>query len=94
MTKVKLSKKRREEIMKQFGGRMPTREEIFEKIRASQERLMSALAGAARTAPDDPEVRKQLMEVIQRAGNLRKNVYKQILKKKPPRVQEEPDKSN
>lgn len=34
----KLSKKRKEKIMKQFGGRMPTKEEIFQKIIESQER--------------------------------------------------------
>lgn len=80
--------------MKEFGGRMPTKEEIFEKIRASQERLMQALAGAARTAPDDPEVKKQLMEVIEKAGSLRKGVYKKILKERPPKIHEESQKSN
>lgn len=94
MTKVKLSKKRREEIMKEFGGRMPTREEIFEKIKASQERLMTALAGAAKTAPDDPVVRKHLMEVVERAGGLRKKIYKDVLKEKPPKVIEGPNSSS
>ncbi len=90
----KLSKKRREEIMKQFGGRMPTKEEIFEKIRASQERLMEFLAGAAKTAPEDPQIRKQLLEVIEKAGNLRKSVYKNVLKTKPPKIREESEKAN
>ena len=94
MKKPKLSKKRKEEIMKQFGGRMPTKEEVFEKIRASQERMMQALAGAARTAPDDPKVRKQLLEVIERAAKLRGKIYEKVLKEKPPRVRENPDDSN
>ncbi|MEX2028170.1 MAG: hypothetical protein WD988_01570 [Candidatus Curtissbacteria bacterium] len=90
--KPKLTKKRKEEIMKQFGGRMPTKEELFEKIRASQERMMTALAGAAKTAPDDPEIRKELMEVIEKAASLRKGVYKEILKEKPPKIHDENDK--
>ena len=89
-----LSQNQRQKIMKQYGGRMPTKEEIFEKIRASQERMMQALAGAARTAPDDPEVRRQLTSVIEKAGHLRKGIYKKILKDKPPKIHEESDSSN
>ena len=85
-TKPKLSKERKEEIMKQFGGRMPTQEEIFEKIRASQERLMQALAGAAKTAPDDPKVRKELLSAIEKAGSFRKKIYKEVLKENPPKI--------
>ena len=92
--KSKLTKKQREKIMKQYGGRMPTKEEIFEKIKASQERMMQALAGAARTAPDDPKVRSQLLEVIERAAKLRGKIYKQVLKEKPPKVRENPNESN
>lgn len=83
-----LTQKQKEKIMKEFGGRMPTKEEIFEKIRASQERLMQALAGAAATAPNDPEVKKQLFGVIEKASNLRKKVYKEVLKEKPPKVRD------
>ena len=92
--KNKLTKKQREKIMKEFGGRMPTKEEIFEKIRAAQERLMTSLAGAVRTAPDDPGARKQLTEVIEKAGSFRKKIYKEILKEKVPKVKEPNDKSN
>ncbi|EKD58101.1 MAG: hypothetical protein ACD_57C00031G0009 [uncultured bacterium] len=92
--KSKLTKKQREKIMKQFGGRMPTKEEIFEKIKASQERMMQALAGAARTAPSDPETRKQLLGVIERAATLRKKIYKQVIKEKPPKVKENPNSTN
>ena len=92
--KSRLTKKQREKIMKQFGGRMPTKEEIFEKIKASQERMMQALAGATRTVPDDPETRKQLLEVIERAATLRKNIYKKVIKEKPPKIKEDSNSSN
>ncbi len=90
----KLTKKQKEKILKEFGGRMPTKEEIFEKIKASQERLMQALAGAARTAPDDPEIRKQLLEVVERAAKLRKGIYKKVLKEEPPNIRRDPNSSN
>jgi len=47
--------------MKQFGGRMPTKEEVFEKIRILQERMINALKGAYESAPDDPKVRNDLV---------------------------------
>jgi len=81
-----LAPKLREKLMQQYGGRMPTQEEVFEKIRASQERLMTALVGMAKTAPNDPEIKKQLMEAMQKAAELRKKVYKQVLKQKPPQI--------
>ncbi len=71
MTKVKLSKKRREEIMKQFGGRMPTIEEIFQKIIESQDRMAQALKGAWETRPEDPEITKKLLEVGERSAKLK-----------------------
>lgn len=92
--KSKLTQAQREKIMKQFGGRMPTQEEIIEKIRASQEKLMTALAGAARSAPDDPETKKQLMETIAKAGHLRKKIYKEVLKEPPPKILNDLNKSN
>lgn len=76
----KLSKKRREEIMKQFGGRIPTKEEIFQKIMESQNRLAEALKGAWETKPDDLETKKQLLEIGERSAKLRKNIQK-IFKK-------------
>lgn len=82
----KLSKKRKEEIMKQFGSRMPTKEEVFEKIRASQERMMEALKGAYETAPDDPNVRKDLVNVIEKATKMRSKLYKEVLKETPPKL--------
>ena len=79
----KLSKKRKEEIMKQFGGRMPTKEEIFQKIMESQERMAQALKGAWETKPDDPKIRKQLLEVGERSAKLKKGIQKVFGKDKP-----------
>lgn len=70
----KLSKKRKEEIMKQFGGRMPTKEEIFQKIMESQERLANALKGAWETKPDDPKIAKQLLEAGERSAKLKAKI--------------------
>ncbi len=92
--KSKLTEAQHKKIMKQFGGKMPTQAEIVATIRASQERLMTALAGAARTAPNDPEIKKQLMETIEKAGNLRKRIYNEVLQESPPKIHEDFDKSN
>lgn len=83
--KLKLSKKKEAELIKKFGH-VPTEEEILEKIKASQERLMSALAGALKTAPDDPKIRKQLLEAVEKAAKLRGEVYEKVLKEKPPEI--------
>ena len=83
--KKKLSKKKRKEIMKQFGGRMPTKKEIFEKIKASQERMIAALKGAYETAPQDPKIRSELMEAIEKATKLRSKIYKDLIKEEVPK---------
>ncbi len=77
----KLSKKRKEEIMRQFGGRMPTKEEIFQKIIESQERMAQALKGAWETKPDDPKARRKLLEVGERSANLKKEIERMFGKK-------------
>lgn len=82
MPKLKLSKKRKEEIMGQFGGRMPTKEEIFQKIMESQERMAQALKGSWETKPDDPKTRRQLLEVGERSAKLRKEIQKMLGKDK------------
>ncbi|OGY21931.1 MAG: hypothetical protein A2126_00170 [Candidatus Woykebacteria bacterium GWB1_45_5] len=79
----KPTKKQKEELIKKFGH-VPTKEEIFERLKASQERLMWALSGALETAPDDPKLRKQLLQAIEKAATLRGKVYRDILKEKPP----------
>ena len=76
MVQRKLSKRRKEEIMKQFGGKMPTKASILKKIIESQERMANALKGAYESAPDDPEVKKQLIEVGERTSKLKKEIEK------------------
>lgn len=76
MAKVKLSKKRKEEIMREFGGKMPTKEDILEKILQSQQRMAESLKGAWENAPDDPEIKKQLLEVGERSMKLKKKIEK------------------
>lgn len=83
--KLKISKEKEKELIKKFGH-VPTEKEILEKIKASQERLMSALAGALKTAPDDPKIRKQLLESVEKAAKLRGEVYEKVLKEKPPAI--------
>ncbi|OGY26022.1 MAG: hypothetical protein A2Z24_02820 [Candidatus Woykebacteria bacterium RBG_16_44_10] len=84
MAKSKLTKKKKEELIKKFGH-VPTKEEIFEKLKASQERLMWALSGALKTAPPDLELRKQLLQAIEKAATLRGKVYREVIKEEPPR---------
>lgn len=80
---MKLSKKQEAELIKKYGH-VPTKEEIFEKIKASQEIMMRALAGALKTAPKDPKIREQLLEAVEKATKLRGKIYKDVLKEKPP----------
>lgn len=77
----KLSKKRKEEIMKQFGGRMLTKEEIFQKIMKSQERMAQALKGAWETKPNDSETKEQLLEVGERSAKLKNEIRRMFGKK-------------
>lgn len=59
-----------------------------DKIKKTQERLIVSLAAAWEVAPDDPEIRKQLMATSEKALALREKVYKDILEEKPPDVRE------
>lgn len=77
MKKIQLSKKRKEEIIKLYGH-IPTKEEVFQKIIESQERLANALKGAWETKPQDSKTVKQLLEVGARSGKLRKELEKLI----------------
>lgn len=70
------------------GKKILSKKEIFEKIKESQERLIVSLAAAWESAPDDPEIRKQLIEASKKAVNLREKVYKNILKEEPPDVRD------
>src|SRR3989344_2535504 len=74
-----LTGKQREKLIKQFGH-VPTKEEIFQKIEESQERLVSSLAGMWQTAPDDPKIKGKILEAMEKAMKIRQNVYKTGLK--------------
>lgn len=80
---LKLSKIKEKELIKKFGH-IPTKEEIFERIKASQERMIWALGKAMETAPDDPKIRQQLLEAVEKATNLREAIYKEVLKEETP----------
>jgi len=71
----KLAKKPKQKVLEEQDSAAPTEEEIVERIKASQERLMQALAGKARNVPDDPEIKKEVMEAIEKAADLRKRIY-------------------
>ena len=79
----KLSEKRKDN-----KKAVPSKKEVFEKIRKSQERLVVSLAAAWEASPDDPEIREQLMAASEKALKLREKVYKQVLKEEPPDVRE------
>ncbi len=83
----KLSKKRKEEIIKKYG-KIPSKKEIFEKIKQSQERMIVALARAWEVAPDDPKTREELMEATEKAVKLREKLYKDLIKEEPPEIRE------
>lgn len=80
MTKPKLSKKKREEIIKKYG-KIPTKEEAIENIFSLQQRMRDALKGAWETAPDDPEIRVKLTEDIELIAKLQKELEKVFGKK-------------
>lgn len=82
-----MNKKQKEEIIKKYG-KIPTKEEIFQKIKESQERMVVALAKAWETAPNDPKIKKQLLEAIEKALQFRNKLYKDLLKEEPPNIRE------
>lgn len=84
---TKLSQKRREEIIKKYG-KIPTKEEVFQKIRESQERLIVSLAKAWEVAPPDPAIRKEVLEAMGKAVELREKVYGKVLKEEHPEIKE------
>lgn len=81
MSKPKLTKKQRAEIIAKYG-KIPTKEEIIEKLMESQERLANALAGAWKAKPDDSETRKILIEVGEKAAKLRRSIKETFQKSK------------
>jgi len=91
---AKVSKKQKEGILDESSSTTPTDEEIIERIKASQERLMQALAGMARSAPDDPEIKAEIMQAIEKAANLRKRIYKEVIKEETPKIHSEEEQVN
>lgn len=84
---TKLTKEKKEELIKKFGH-IPTKEEVFDKIRQAQERLVVSLIAAWESAPSDPAVREQILEAMKEAVNLREKVYEKVLKEDPPDIKE------
>jgi uncharacterized coiled-coil DUF342 family protein len=82
--KKKLSKKQEKELIKKYGH-IPTQKEIFEKMKASQEKLIYSLAGALASAPDDSETREELQKAIDKAFKLREGIYK-MMGEEPPEI--------
>ncbi len=90
----KAAKKQKIQVLEKESPTAPTEEEIIGRIKASQERLMQALAGMARTAPDDPEIKAEIMQAIEKAANLRKKIYKEVIKEETPKMHLNEDEIN
>lgn len=84
---AKLTTKQKREIIKKYG-KIPTKDEVFQKLRESQERMIVSLAAAWETAPDDPKIRKQLLEAIEKAVKFRERLYTEVLEEEPPEIRE------
>lgn len=84
---AKLTKKEKEEIIKKYG-KIPSKEEIFEKIKQSQEKMIVSLARAWEVAPNDPGIKEELMEATEKAVKLREKLYKDLIKEEPPELRE------
>lgn len=74
--------KQKQEIIKKFGH-IPTKEELFAKIRESNQKMITALEGAWNCAPKEPAVRKQLTDAVAKASQLTKKLN-ELLKKATP----------
>lgn len=79
---TKLSKKRIEEIKKQFGGKIPTKEELMQKIIESQQRMVDALEGAYKNAPNDPKIKEEILTAVEKSVKLKKNIVDAFSDKK------------
>lgn len=84
---AKLTRQKKEEIIKKYG-KIPTKEELFQKIKRSQERLLVSLIRAWETAPDDPKIREEVLEAIEKAARLHEKIYKDVVKEEPPEIEE------
>ncbi len=85
-----LSKKEKTKIVNKYG-KIPSKKEILQKIKHSQERLVVSLAKAWETAPDDPEIRRDIIAAMQKALELRSKIYSKVVKETPPEIRESYD---
>lgn len=80
----KLTKQEEEKLTERYGF-IPTKEEVLRRIQESHKRMYESLMEAWQAAPDDPEIKKELMEALKRAVNLKgeiERVFKEDLTNK------------
>jgi len=78
------TREKRKKLVAKFGQSF-SEEEILEKLKQSQEKMIRALAGALTTAPDDPEIRSELLEAVEKAMQMRSKIYGMI-GETPPKI--------
>lgn len=71
--KPKLTKAQRERVLKEFGH-IPTKEEVFAKIQASQVRMMNALQEAFENMPEDEALRGQFLDTLEQTATFNKHL--------------------
>jgi hypothetical protein len=59
---------------------------LFDKIKKTQERLIVSLTAAWEVAPNDPEIRRDLLHTIEKAMKLREKIYKDVVNEEPPEI--------
>jgi len=66
----------KKELEKKEGDKVPSKEEVFEKVKASSRRMLDNLLAARQVAPDDlpPEQRAELDHAIAKAERLAEEV--------------------
>jgi heme oxygenase len=70
---AKLTPQQRKRLIKEFGH-IPTKKELFAKIQESQETMLKALEEAYKNLPDDPDIRGQFIEALERTSKLHKKL--------------------
>lgn len=77
---ITLTKKQKDELIEKYGH-IPTEEEVVENIRASSQKVLTALAAAWDSAPDDPKIKADIVKALKKALDLRKKIEDTIEKK-------------
>lgn len=75
-----LTKKQKDELIERYGH-IPNEEEVIENIRASSQKMLTALAAAWDVAPDDPKIKTDIIKALKKALELRKKIEEKIVKK-------------